>query len=85
MQDQQGNFPPKCGLEFNNSYLQWILHSFRDVFKELYGLPPQKSHDHKITLKQGSEPVCVRTYRYPHFQKKIRLKDLTGFGYENLK
>jgi hypothetical protein len=26
-------------------------------------------HDHKIPLIQGSSPVNVRPYRYPHYQK----------------
>jgi hypothetical protein len=33
------------------------------------GLPPTRSHDHRILLKEDSTPVCVRPYRYPYFQK----------------
>ena len=32
-------------------------------------LPPVKSHDHKTVLKDGTNPVLVRPYRYPLFQK----------------
>uniref|UniRef100_A0A2N9FZ49 Chromo domain-containing protein n=1 Tax=Fagus sylvatica TaxID=28930 RepID=A0A2N9FZ49_FAGSY len=49
--------------------LQKVLTSFRDIFKEPKGLPPPRSHDHRIPLAQGSQPISVRPYRYPHFQE----------------
>uniref|UniRef100_A0A2N9I1L0 Reverse transcriptase n=1 Tax=Fagus sylvatica TaxID=28930 RepID=A0A2N9I1L0_FAGSY len=49
--------------------LQKVLTSFSDIFKEPKGLPPPRSHDHRIPLTQGSQPISVRPYRYPHFQK----------------
>ena len=49
--------------------LHELLGSFNDVFEEPKGLPPTRSHDHKILLKEDSTPVCVRPYRYPYFQK----------------
>ncbi|XP_024035559.1 uncharacterized protein LOC112096363 [Citrus clementina] len=49
--------------------LQKLLEEFDDVFGEPKGLPLSRNHDHKIPLKVGSEPVCVKPYRYPHFQK----------------
>lgn len=55
-----------------NSHLQQLLISYTDVFGEPKGLPPPWSHDHKIPLAQVSGPLCVRPYRYPHFQK-VRL------------
>lgn len=33
------------------------------------GLPPAREHWHQIRLLQGTEPVVVRPYRYPHAQK----------------
>lgn len=39
------------------------------VFEEPKGLPPTRTHDHKIVLKEGIPPVSVRPYRYPFVQK----------------
>ena len=47
-----------------------LLGSFEDVFAEPKGLPPNRSHDHSITLKSDAQPVCMRPYRYPYFQKE---------------
>lgn len=39
------------------------------MFKPIEGLPPARRHDHTIELKLGEEPVNIRQYRYPQFQK----------------
>jgi len=49
--------------------LQALITEFGMVFEEPKGLPPQRSHDHQILLKEGTKPVCVRPYRYPYYQK----------------
>lgn len=49
--------------------LQGILNQFEDVFKAPTELPLDKEHDHAILLKEGAEPVNVRLYCYPHFEK----------------
>ena len=49
--------------------LQKLLEEFDNVFGEPKGLPLSRTHDHKIPLKAESELVCVKLYRYPHFQK----------------
>ncbi|GMI90521.1 hypothetical protein HRI_002721400 [Hibiscus trionum] len=46
-----------------------ILAKFEDVFSEPTGMPPSRFHDHAITLKEGSQPVNLRPYRFPHNQK----------------
>jgi hypothetical protein len=46
-----------------------ILEEFDDVFQVPTELPPNRSHDHAITLQEGVQPVSVRPYRYPFFQK----------------
>ena len=33
------------------------------------GLPPHRSVDHRIHLVEGTNPINVRPYRYPQFQK----------------
>ena len=33
------------------------------------GLPPKRAHDHHIPLKDESQVVKVRPYRYPSMQK----------------
>ncbi|XP_019425047.1 PREDICTED: uncharacterized protein LOC109333920 [Lupinus angustifolius] len=40
------------------------------VFATHTTLPPSRSHDHSIPLLQGSNPVKVKPYRYPHSQKE---------------
>lgn len=51
------------------SFLQPTLQRYNKVFQLPPGLPPSRNHEHAITLKQGSDPVSVRPYRYPQFQK----------------
>jgi hypothetical protein len=49
--------------------LDALLDSFSSVFAEPTGLPPQRAHDHRITLKPGAQPVAVWPYRYPAAHK----------------
>jgi len=45
---------------------------FLILFQEPAGLPPRReSHDHKIPLLQGANPVNKRPYRYAKQQKDI--------------
>ena len=50
--------------------LQGILQGFPLVFDMPRDLPPQRSKEHQIELKAGSEPPNIRPYRYPQFQKE---------------
>ena len=50
--------------------LALLLHSYSVVFGTPTSLPPPRSHDHYIPLVEGSQPVKVKPYRYPHSQKE---------------
>ncbi|KAL5578650.1 hypothetical protein UlMin_011092 [Ulmus minor] len=49
--------------------LTQVLADYDLVFNMPRGLPPSRGHEHSILLKDGSQPVSVRPYRYPHAQK----------------
>lgn len=46
-----------------------LLQSFQDLFEEPQQLPPTRAHDHSIVLKEGTDTINVRPYRYPAIQK----------------
>ncbi|XP_057416101.1 uncharacterized protein LOC130710765 [Lotus japonicus] len=46
-----------------------VLQQFDEVFQDPKGLPPSRSHDHAIHLKEGAEIPNLRPYKCPHFQK----------------
>jgi hypothetical protein len=48
--------------------IQTLLQSFESIFATPTALPPPRTHDHKISLK-SPQPINVRSYRYPYFQK----------------
>lgn len=50
-------------------FLQGVLTKMASIFEPPVGLPPRRGHEHAIVLKEGSNPVGVRPYRYPQFQK----------------
>ncbi|PNY08611.1 Ty3/gypsy retrotransposon protein [Trifolium pratense] len=63
--------------------LHSLLTTFLDVFSEPVGLPPVRAQDHAIPLLEGSNPVKVRPYRYPHCQKEqieLMVKDMLEQG-----
>ncbi|KAA0037660.1 Retrovirus-related Pol polyprotein from transposon 297 family [Cucumis melo var. makuwa] len=47
-----------------------LLEKFASVFEWPEKLPPQRSINHHIYLKSGTDPVNVRPYRYVHHQKE---------------
>ncbi|KAJ4748790.1 polyprotein [Rhynchospora pubera] len=49
--------------------LQPVLMEFDHIFLEPSELPPKRSIDHTIPLKEGSKPVSIRPYRYSYFQR----------------
>ena len=48
-----------------------VLDTFKDVFELPKGLPPKRSCDHRIILKEGASPPNIRPYRMPHTQKNV--------------
>ncbi|RDX97782.1 hypothetical protein CR513_19402, partial [Mucuna pruriens] len=52
------------------SELTILLHTYRVVFNKPMGLPPPRDQNHSIPLQEGSKPVKVRPYRYPHSKKE---------------
>ncbi|PKA50156.1 putative mitochondrial protein [Apostasia shenzhenica] len=49
--------------------LQSLLDNYLEVFSEPKGLPPHRAFDHRIILKEGTDPINVKPYRYPALQK----------------
>lgn len=45
------------------------MESLDNIFQEPKQLPPTREVDHHILLKEGTEPINVRPYRYAYFQK----------------
>ncbi|KAA0037013.1 peroxidase 64 [Cucumis melo var. makuwa] len=55
--------------------LQNVLKQFEDVFDWLEKLPPRREIEHQIHLKEGTNPINVRPYRY-EFQQKAEMERL---------
>lgn len=51
------------------SALQQLLDKYTSIFDEPQGLPPLRKYSHRILLEQGTDPIVVQPYRYPHAQK----------------
>ena len=49
--------------------LQTLLLQFSTLFETPKGLPPPRTHDHKILLVDENQTVKLRPYRYPAVQK----------------
>ncbi|KAG6484069.1 hypothetical protein ZIOFF_060863 [Zingiber officinale] len=58
------------GTSYTPPELETLLSKFSMIFAEPKGLPPSRSHDHRIPLIPGSAPANVRPYRYPYIQKE---------------
>ncbi|XP_076904819.1 uncharacterized protein LOC143560396 [Bidens hawaiensis] len=55
----------------DNSQINQLLQTYNSLFDEPTSLPPNRKHDHHIPTIEGTKPVNVKPYRYPHFQKQI--------------
>ena len=56
-------------IEMVDPQLQSMCEGYADIFSEVIGLPPHRSHDHHIPLLPGAEPISQRSYRHPWEQK----------------
>ena len=61
--------PPTASTVQSHPLLAQLLQNFNKVFEMPTGLPPFRNHEHSITLKEGSQPICERPFRYPFYQK----------------
>ncbi|KZV50196.1 hypothetical protein F511_26056 [Dorcoceras hygrometricum] len=46
--------------------LQEVISKYGTIFDKPQGLPPSRSQDHAINIKEGKGPVRGRPYRYAH-------------------
>lgn len=49
--------------------MQQLLSQFADIYQKPTQLPPHRDIEHHINLKDETDPVNVRPYRYAYFQK----------------
>ncbi|WKA00247.1 hypothetical protein VitviT2T_018626 [Vitis vinifera] len=66
-----------------SSDMQALLEEYSDVFAAPTKLPPTREIDHKIPLKDGTEAINVRPYRYAYFQKteiENQVRDMLNAG-----
>ena len=54
-----------------NSELTKLLLEFSYLFEEPRTLPPQRVHDHRIPLIEGSKPVNIRPYKHSSLHKTV--------------
>jgi hypothetical protein len=60
-----------------------LLAKYYSVFAAPTGLPPQRTHNHQIPLKQQTRPISVRPYRYLYYQEteiKRMVQELLQIG-----
>ena len=60
-----------------------LLLRYHSIFHTPSELPPPRHHDHHINLLPVTNPVNVRPYRYPNFQKteiEKQVSELLNFG-----
>ena len=82
MESVVGGFSPAPEMEAPG-FLRELLLQLEPVFNMPNDLPPARGHEHQITLKEGSNPVSVRPYRFPQVQKdevEKLIKDMLQAG-----
>ncbi|XP_073109864.1 uncharacterized protein [Elaeis guineensis] len=51
--------------------LQDLLQTYEDVFQEPKTLPPFRIFDHRINLKEGTQPINIKPYKHSTLQKDV--------------
>ncbi|MCH90112.1 hypothetical protein A2U01_0011019, partial [Trifolium medium] len=54
-----------------------LIQKYQPLFSKPISLPPKRPSNHTIHLLPNSQPVNVRPYRYPYFQKQEIEKQVT--------
>lgn len=65
------------------TFLQQVLKKHDKVFHFPKGLPPSRGQEHTIRLREGTDHVSVRPYRYPQSQKdeiEALIRDMLHVG-----
>jgi hypothetical protein len=56
-------------MKKNNSSSEALMKSFQGIFKEPKNLPPIRTYNHNIPIKERAQPINLRLYRYYDLQK----------------
>lgn len=67
----------------NNSEIVELLKNFKRILEEPQELPLTRNHDHRIILKEETQPISTRPYQYPYYQKfeiEKTVAELLKFG-----
>ena len=67
-----------------NSHTTSLLQKFKPLFQPPSTLPPPRNTNHTIHLLPNSQPVNVRPYRYPYFQKQEIEKQVAEMLYHGI-
>lgn len=63
--------------------IDYIRQEYQDIFGEPKGLPPKRSHDHKIPLEVDNTPINANPYKCPYMHKseiENIVKEMTKSG-----
>lgn len=60
---------PETPIQSSPPEIKSLLEEFSKVFETPTSIPPKRIHDHRILLQPDAEPVSVRPYQYPYYQK----------------
>ena len=55
----------------SNSDISKLLNTYATVFSTPQNLPPHRPQNHHIHLNPNSQPINIKPYRYPQYQKTI--------------